>query len=1000
MAATPPTSFPRKPVPGLAALEKAAIDAFGTIINPSAASLVSTIQRASYFAVPDQDGTSDVIVLDRRAFLLGLLEFGLAEPRRHSTSAWLIQWLGDDLGHGFDQVAQIVARHDRAAANTSMHSAGAPLILSESMRALFPGAAELARDTVDRDRIDLRHLFVAFLFPPGSEWDVLPRRPTSAQLVRLLRRIVDEIAKHPETNEDVETWRMLVSSNEPNPAMREADTGSISVEPGGTLFIDAGALEAMRDAFLARFPDFADKGFDVSEGGYWETERAYKQALIDGAAGIMGQTELAPPQVGAALLELLKDCNLLGWREWRRMEEVEDKALIPAALGEMVAADDPAEGVGQFVASVAGDYLKGREGNMPYADLRSIPTTVLALARPADAIAVRYTTMHRAGVRLTGGSLFKNAPMTAHEYRVVLTIARHIEKVMRDAWGWRPRDLWDVQGFLWVVTEGPEADAEAEADGGIDDVALEATADTPQEDRYRTQTDDPAREDALERKPFARVLAQRIVEIRTSARGAGADDDRAFMVHVHGPWGSGKSSMLNLLQAQLEEPGKQKPPWPEGEEPEPALVVWFNAWKHQRMRPPWWALLSTVYRAAVKKCYEIGSEPQRNAERRALQKLWLRWRLRADWGALLIVAAVLIGILGLAAASGTVQLITAGAGALGVAAAIYTYARPALFGSAKAAQTYTDLTTDPYSPVVKLFGDLVARIKPPLVIFIDDLDRCDSDYVVELLEGIQTLFRGAPVTYVVAAERKWICSSFEKKYGDFSIAIGEPCRPLGYLFLDKLFQISAGMPQLTPELKALYLGTLLGEAASETVEPSPEQVKDAAKTMAGKSDEAEIQKVLDESRDKPVAEQRALRHAGALQISSAEAVEKTEYRLKKLSHLLEPNPRSMKRLLNAVAMAQARGMLEGRTATPETRARWAMLSLRWPVLADFVADNPAAISHWKGLKPGTGRRSAKPNPRWPAAVQELSGNAAVMAVVGGDGDEGALTPQSLAPLLG
>jgi hypothetical protein len=768
----------------------------------------------------------------------------------------------------------------------------------------------------------------------------------------------------------------------------ETEASPVALEPGGTLVVDADALMAMRDAFLARFPDFAEEGFEASYGGYWDVERGYKQALIEEAAKVMAQTNLAPPQVGAALLGLLKDRNLLGWREWRRMEEVENKSLIPTALGEMIAAEDPAQAVGQFVAAVADDYLKGREGNMPYADLRSIPTTVLALARPTEAIAVRYTTMHRAGVRLTGGSLFKNAPMTEHEYRVVLAIARHIETVMRQAWGWRPRDLWDVQGFLWVVTEGPEAAPGAE----LEDDTLQATGEHRQDDRYRTQTDDPARLDALERGPFAAVLAARIVEVRKSARGADPDDDRAFMVHLHGPWGSGKSSMLNLIQQELEHPSDGA---------EPSLVVWFNAWKHQRMRPPWWALLSAIYRTAVKKCYEIGAAPQRNAERRSLQKLWLRWRLRADWGPLLIVVAVLAAIVSFAVASGALQLtLTAGAGALGVAAAIYTYARPALFGSAKAAQTYADLTTDPYSPVVKLFGGLVARIKPPLVVFIDDLDRCDSDYVVELLEGIQTLFRGAPVTYVVAAERKWICSSFEKKYGDFAGSIGEPCRPLGYLFLDKLFQISAGMPRLTPEIQAVYLDALLSEGAAETTVPDATLMAEAKERLRGISDETQIQQAIAETEGKSVAEQRAVRAAAAIQITGAEAATATEHRLKKLAHLLEPNPRSMKRLVNAVGMAQARGILEGRAASPETRARWAMLSLRWPVFAEFIADNPKAIGHWKkSAKRVSGRANAKADPGWPQAVQALHGNVAVMQVVGGDGDDGALTPDSLAPLL-
>lgn len=769
----------------------------------------------------------------------------------------------------------------------------------------------------------------------------------------------------------------------------------LGVEPGGTLFIDARELHKMREAFLARFPDFEDHGFDVSEGGYWKLERSYKQVLIDAAADFQEMYDGPSEKIGVLLLEVLasKVSNLLDWRELRRLDAVRKSApgLVERALGEMVLSTlDPAESVARCVEEIAEAYLKGQDGNRPFADLRTLPTTVLALARPTEAIAIRYTMMHRAAVRLTGGSLFRNAPMSAHEYRIVLQIAHHIQKVMRDAWGWRPRDLWDVQGFLWVATE---TDRKAVSDE-------EASPDPAIQDHYRTQADDPAMVDALERGPFAAVLAARIVEIRRSERNDDPEGDRAFMVHLHGPWGSGKSSILNLLRRELERPKEGKP----------SLVIMFNAWKQQRMRPPWWALMNAIYRGAVDRCARSEARSARWGERPRLWRLWWSWRWKAEMLPILLVGLLLGGLTfflwGAETRGFAETAIKIGAVALAALAGVYAYARLMVFGSQKAVQAYADLTTDPYRRVVELFNRLVSRIKPPLVVFIDDLDRCDSDYVVELLEGIQTLFRHAPVTYVVAADRKWICSSFEKKYGDFAGSIGEPCRPLGYLFLDKLFQISAEMPRLTPEVQSGYLTALLREEAPQGTEIADALIVEAEERVSGISNEEDLQQLIaeeeaqmpTEARKEDFDRQRALRHAAALQITSARAATATEHRLQKLSHLLEPNPRSMKRLVNAVGMAQARGILEGRSASPETRARWAMLSLRWPILADFIADNPEAIERWK--KPAAkAKRAASPDTGWPPAVQALHGDRAVMEVVGGEGDEGALTLDSLAPLL-
>lgn len=841
-------------------------------------------------------------------------------------------------------------------------------------------AADPSGLTAHEDHIvgTLVDLLVRQSEPPGFiEYDTLDRALPQTDLTAAQ---IDAVIKGLERR-----GIQIVESEEPAAL-------TLPVAPPGYIAVDGKALEAMRRTFVARFPDFESIGFAGSAGRYWETERGYKQRLIDAAANQVARSDLEPADLGLRLLRILEGepSNLLGWREWRRIREVQSKApiVIEQALGKMVRSEGSLpDRVARCIEEIAPAYLDGQEGSMPYAHLRTLPTTALALARPREAIAVRYKTIHRAAVRLLGAPLFRNGPMTAQEYAVVLALARHVEDVMRNEWGWGPRDLWDVQGFLWVVTE---TDAEW---GGSAPQPSPTSDPEPIQDRYRTQADDPAMVDALEREPFAAVLAARIVEIRKSERTEGPEGDRAFMVHLHGPWGSGKSSILNLLRRDLEHP----------KEGEASLVVMFNAWKQQRMRPPWWALMNGVYRRSM--------DPRRAwTERLSLWRTWWSWRWKAEMLPITLVAILVTGLTFAIFSADTrglvepaVKIAVAATAAL---AGVYAYARIMIFGSKKAVQTYADLTTDPYRRIVKLFNRLVSRIKAPLVVFIDDLDRCDSDYVVELLEGIQTLFRHAPVTYVIAADRKWICSSFEKKYADFAVSVGEPCRPLGYLFLDKLFQISAEMPRLNREVQANYLAALLREESPAKSGPSSQLIAEAEERVSGISNEAELQQLIAEEEaqagpgeagKESLDRQRALRHAAALQITSVEAAADTEHRLQKLSHLLEPNPRSMKRLVNAVGMAQARGILEGRWASPETRARWAMLSLRWPLLADFIADNPDAIAHWR--KPAAGEPAKPVEEAWPLAVKTLDGDRNVMDVVGGQDDEGALTPDSLAPLI-
>jgi len=224
--------------------------------------------------------------------------------------------------------------------------------------------------------------------------------------------------------------------------------------------LDRVALEGLKRSFLSRFPDFAARGFAASEGGYWDEERAYKQRLIDRASEVLAREDISVYDKARALIEIVtsRESNLLDWRILGRMRAFQDRddGLLVEALGEMIASeDDPASAVEKhFTHRVAEKYLEGHEGNLPFADLRAIPTVILALARPEEAIAVRYQPIHAVGTRLLRRPILRNEPLTADQYQDVLSLAETLAGIMRDEWGWEPRDLWDVQGFIWVTCAG------------------------------------------------------------------------------------------------------------------------------------------------------------------------------------------------------------------------------------------------------------------------------------------------------------------------------------------------------------------------------------------------------------------------------------------------------------------------------------------------------------------------------------------------------------------
>lgn len=225
--------------------------------------------------------------------------------------------------------------------------------------------------------------------------------------------------------------------------------------------LDLDALERLKTKFLVAFPEFEPGGFETDTGDYWEVERRYKQSLINKtAAAIQSSVQGKATDLGARILDILElpEANFLGWRMDKRLQDVRsaNSELIEEAVGNLLIGRlAPAEASAAFVQKVWPAYSTGLESNLPYRDMRTIPTTVLALANPQEAMAVRYQPIHTVGMRLLRRSLLKNAPFSQSEYEDVIALGKAIATVMRTKWGWKPRDLWDVQSFIWVTCNEP-----------------------------------------------------------------------------------------------------------------------------------------------------------------------------------------------------------------------------------------------------------------------------------------------------------------------------------------------------------------------------------------------------------------------------------------------------------------------------------------------------------------------------------------------------------------
>jgi len=227
---------------------------------------------------------------------------------------------------------------------------------------------------------------------------------------------------------------------------------------GGIPLLNRAALEAFKKQFLDRFPDFERGTFKAKSGGYFDHERGYKDRLIAQARVALGQSDhLSDEELGGRLLDLLTgpESGLLGWRTDARIKRLRaaHPGVFEQSAGELArSSEDSTSAVTKFVEQTWPSLSFGQENNLPYSESRNIPSMLAAFVRPTEAYGINTDPVQRMFRALFGEPAFGNQPLNSGEYERVLSMAKQLSAVMRDEWKWDPQDLWDVQGFIWVLS--------------------------------------------------------------------------------------------------------------------------------------------------------------------------------------------------------------------------------------------------------------------------------------------------------------------------------------------------------------------------------------------------------------------------------------------------------------------------------------------------------------------------------------------------------------------
>ena len=234
-----------------------------------------------------------------------------------------------------------------------------------------------------------------------------------------------------------------------------------------------------------------------------------------------------------------------------------------------------------------------------------------------------------------------------------------------------------------------------------------------------------------------------------------------------------------------------------------------------------------------------------------------------------------------------------------------------------------DLIRDLFKASVKEGSGKKIRI----AIFLDDLDRCSPDRVVEVLEAVHLCLDGLPFVTVLGMDSRVVSHAIAMRY-DFLLddsATSIEKEAYGQYFLQKIVHIPFQLPP--PWVYGKYIKHLMGvEAAADKRE-----VQDEGDAILPEAEERELQEKM-------------------------EVLEQEMQQLNPLIMDLKASPRSVKCLINQYRLAKAiNSQVEAdRQVDTEKLFYWLVLFQNWPkwgsVFFGEVEKNPSLIQGWETLQ--------------------------------------------------
>ncbi|PIF60030.1 P-loop NTPase fold protein [Flavobacterium sp. 2] len=281
------------------------------------------------------------------------------------------------------------------------------------------------------------------------------------------------------------------------------------------------------------------------------------------------------------------------------------------------------------------------------------------------------------------------------------------------------------------------------------------------------------------------------------------DDLLPCSIGIYGDWGSGKSSLMRMIETKYEEQ-------------DDILVIKFNGWLFEGYEDAKTVLMGRIVDEIISK---------RKFSDKAL-KYAAKLLKRIDW----------IKVAGSTAKYGLSYLTLGPIGVAGVSAADAIsklkesdYEKYIKERQEKEEKDDDETLRSNIQEFHKNFENLIDETKiTKIIVFIDDLDRCSPDTVIGTLEAIKLFLFTKKTAFIIGADERLIKYSVRRRFPEVP---GDNLE-VGRDYLEKLIQYPIRIPPLSAIELTTYINLLFSKlyCPSESFESAREKIINAKKT--------------------------------------------------------------------------------------------------------------------------------------------------------------------------